>query len=84
MDVLGGFTLSWLQANTMTVNADGLLIDEIKWYNLNAIASKENYNISSGFNKQVKESFLARSGNSAASGLQPPGQYPCGWRSFHG
>ncbi len=60
MDVLGGFTLSWLQANTMTVNADGLLIDEIKWYNLNAIASKENYNISSGFNKQVKESFLGR------------------------
>ena len=60
MDVLGGFTLSWLQANTMTVSADGLLIDEIKWYNLNAIASKENYNISSGFNKQVKESFLGR------------------------
>lgn len=60
MDVLGGFTLSWLQANTMTVLADGLLSDEIKWYNLNAVASKENYNISSSFNKQVKESFLGR------------------------
>lgn len=60
MDIMGGFTLSWVTANTMNVLADGLLVDEIKWYNLNAIASKENYTITSGYNKQVKESFLGR------------------------
>lgn len=60
MDVLGGFTLSWLNANTLDVTADGLLSDDLKWYNMNAIMSKENYSISSSFNKQIKESFLGR------------------------
>ena len=60
LDVLGGFTLSWVTANTMDVTADGLLSDDLKWYNMNAIMSKENYTISSSYNKQVKESFLGR------------------------
>lgn len=59
-DILGGFTLSYLTANAMTVTADGMLSDDLKWYNMNAIQSKENYSISSSFNKQVKESFLGR------------------------
>ena len=60
LDVLGGFTLSWVTANTMDVTADGLLSDDLKWYNMNAIMSKENYTISSSYNRQVKESFLGR------------------------
>lgn len=60
LDIMGGFTLSWVEANTLTVDANGLLSDELKWYNLNAIASKDNYNISSGYDKKVTESFLGR------------------------
>ena len=60
LDVMGGFSVNYVKANTLTVNANGLVSDDIKWYNVNAIGSKENYTINSSHTKIIKESFLGR------------------------
>lgn len=60
MDVMGGFSLNYVTANTSTDNANGIVSDDIKWYNINAIASKENYTINSSHTEILKESVLGR------------------------
>ena len=60
IDVLAGYSLSYVWANSMNVNANGIVSDDLKWYNLNAIASKQNYSVTSGFTETTKQSFLAR------------------------
>ena len=60
LDALLGFTVSNESTNLMAVTANGLLVDDLKWNNLNGIASKENYTVSSANTKVVRESVLAR------------------------
>lgn len=60
LDVLLGFTVSNDQVNTLSINAKGLLVDALKWNNMNGISSKENYTASSGNNSVVRESVLMR------------------------
>ncbi|MBQ7518214.1 MAG: TonB-dependent receptor [Bacteroidales bacterium] len=60
IDALAGFSLSYVWANTASITADGIVSDDLKWYNLNAIASKENYTINSSNTETTKLSWLAR------------------------
>ena len=60
LDAMAGFSVSYVWANTVGVTADGIVSDDIKWYNLNAIASKENYTISSSHTETTKLSWMAR------------------------
>jgi len=59
-DLMGGFTSSKTDIETMSVAADGLVSDNLKWRNLNAIGSKENYTVNSSESTVVKESAFAR------------------------
>ena len=60
LDVMAGFTMSNDIVNTLSANAKGLLVDALKWNNMNGISSKENYTISSSNTQTVRESVLAR------------------------
>jgi len=60
IDALLGFTVTTDLVNTLSANAKGLLVDALKWNNMNGISSKENYTVSSGNTKVVRESVLAR------------------------
>lgn len=60
LDVMGGYSVNYLTADTFSANANGIVSDEIKWYNINAIASKENYTVNSSHTEISKESFLGR------------------------
>ena len=59
-DVLAGFTAMHEIVNRFQLNAKGLISDNMKWNNMNAISSKENYTASTAFEKVVRESVLAR------------------------
>lgn len=59
-DVMAGFSLSYVQGNNAAVTADGIVSDSFKWYNVNAIQSKEKYTNTSDWTKIIKESFIAR------------------------
>lgn len=59
-DAMGGFSVNYVTANTLSVNANGLVSDDTKWYNVNAIGSKENYTVNSSRTSIVKQSFLGR------------------------
>lgn len=60
LDALLGFTVSNESTNQISLNAKGLLVDGLKWNNMNGISSKENYAASSANTKVVRESLLAR------------------------
>ena len=60
LDFLAGFSYNYVVANTFSGNANGIVSDDIKWYNINAIGSKENYTINSSYTKIVKKSWLGR------------------------
>ena len=60
IDALLGYTLSYESVNTLSLNAKGLLVDALKWNNMNGISSKENYTASSSNTVTVRKSFLAR------------------------
>ena len=60
LDALLGFTISRETTNQLSVNAKGLLADQLKWNNLTQIGSKENYTVTSYNDAIVRESFLAR------------------------
>jgi len=60
LDALLGFTVSNETTNLLAVRANGLLVDGLKWNNLNGIGSKENYTVSSVNTRVVRESVLAR------------------------
>ena len=59
-DVLVGYTTYMMRDNNFSLKAEGLLVDEMTWNNMNGIASKENYTAASGAHKIVKHSFIAR------------------------
>ena len=60
IDALLGYTLSYENVNTLSLNAKGLLVDALKWNNMNGISSKENYTASSSNTETVRKSVLAR------------------------
>ena len=60
LDALLGFTVSNESTNLLAVSAKGLLVDALKWNNLNQVASKENYTVTSQNTGVVRESVLAR------------------------
>ena len=60
LDALLGFTVTNESTNLLSANAKGLLVDGLKWNNLNGIGSKENYTVSSANTATVRESLLAR------------------------
>ena len=60
IDALLGFTVSKETTNLLAVTAKGLLVDDLKWNNLNQIASKENYTVTSQNTGILRESVLAR------------------------
>ena len=55
-----GFSASSFQTMNTAVTADGLIMDDLKWNNLNGISSKENYTVSSGMTRIVRESVFGR------------------------
>ena len=57
---LAGYSASRYTANSLTLKAEGLLTDDLKWNNMAGITSKENYNATSGSEKVVKQSVFAR------------------------
>lgn len=59
-DIMGGFSYSYVQGNVASVTADGIVSDSFKWYNVNAVQSKEKYNNSSEYTKIIKASYIAR------------------------
>ena len=60
IDALLGYTLTYETVNTLSLNAKGLLVDALKWNNMNGISSKENYTASSSNTETVRKSVLAR------------------------
>ena len=60
MRTLAGYSASHYTANNLTLKADGLLTDDLKWNNMAGITSKENYNATSSAEKVVKQSVFAR------------------------
>ena len=60
LNVMAGFTAMHEIVNRFQLEAKGLISDNMKWNNMNAIASKDNYTASTAFEKVVRESVLAR------------------------
>lgn len=60
VDGLLGFSAATKNENYISVNASGLLSDDLKWNNLNGVTSKENYTCRSSSSKVVNESIFAR------------------------
>ena len=55
-----GFSASQKIVHSLTVDANGILDDSLKWNNLNAVSTKEGYTNSSYYQKVVRESVLTR------------------------
>lgn len=66
-DVMAGFSAIKKKGNTLGARADSMVSDFLKWNNLNAVTSKENYTITSSSSSVVRESFFARANYSFAS-----------------
>ena len=60
IDAMAGFSASTFKTMNTSVRANGLIMDELKWNNLNGISSKENYTVSSGMTRVVRESVFGR------------------------
>lgn len=60
LKALAGYSASQYTANSLTLKAEGLLTDDLKWNNMAGITSKENYNATSSSEKVVKQSVFAR------------------------
>jgi len=60
VEVMAGYSASMLRSMTTSVKADGLIMDDLKWNNLNGISSKENYTVTSGLSKIVRQSVFGR------------------------
>lgn len=59
-DAMVGYSIN-IQTNKNTdVKARGLILDELKWNNLNGISSKENYDIGSSCYEILRQSFFGR------------------------
>ena len=59
-DAMGGFSTFYKKQNEMSVEAKGLLVDDVKWNNLSGIQSKENYTVNSWNTTITRMSVLAR------------------------
>ncbi|MGM9753821.1 MAG: SusC/RagA family TonB-linked outer membrane protein [Candidatus Cryptobacteroides sp.] len=60
LEVLAGFSASKDNRNYLSIKAEGLVDDSLKWNNLASVGSKENLTPYSYNEGQVKESFFAR------------------------
>ncbi|MCQ2183933.1 MAG: TonB-dependent receptor [Bacteroidales bacterium] len=59
-DAMAGYSIN-IQTNKNTdVKARGLILDELKWNNLNGISSKENYDVNSSCYEILRQSFFGR------------------------
>lgn len=59
-DVMLGYSASMQTFETVDITADGIIDDNLKWHNLNAVGSKENYTITSSYSRIVRHSIFAR------------------------
>ena len=59
-ELMTGFSASDIRTNNLSVQAKGLVADGLKWNNLNGIASKENYTVTSSYVHIVRESVFGR------------------------
>lgn len=55
-----GFSVSNKIAELNSISANGIIDDNLKWNNLNAISTKEGYTLSSERSQIIRESFLTR------------------------
>ena len=60
IDALLGYSASRTRTNNLSVRADGLVSDDIKWNNMNAIGSKENYTVNGTTRLVVRQSVFGR------------------------
>ena len=60
LELLAGYSASMQYNDNVEITADGILDDNLKWYNLNAVGSKENYTITTLTDKIVRHSLFAR------------------------
>lgn len=60
IDALIGFSAQQKNGNRLSAKAVGMVSDFLKWNNLNAVTSKENYTVTSSASKVVRESAYAR------------------------
>lgn len=57
---MAGFSASSKEVDQMIIAADGILDDNLKWNNLNAVSTKEGYTNNSNTEKIVRESLYTR------------------------
>lgn len=60
LEVLAGYSASLQHNDNVEITADGIIDDNLKWYNLNAVGSKENYTITTLTDRIVRHSIFAR------------------------
>lgn len=60
IDVMAGYSVQAKKGHTLSIKAVGMVSDYLKWNNLNAVTSKENYSVTSSVNSVVRESAYAR------------------------
>ena len=59
-DAMAGFSLYYRNENAQNIRGKGMLVDELKWNDLNAIGEKDNYTLTS-YNQLLKKmSFMTR------------------------
>ena len=60
LDAMAGMSLYYKRVNQQNITGKGMLVDELMWNDLSAIADKDNYTLTSGNQEVRKLSFLAR------------------------
>lgn len=60
LEAMAGFSAQQKSGNRLSAKAVGMVSDFLKWNNLNAVTSKENYTVTSSATKVVRESAYAR------------------------
>ena len=60
IDVLAGYSASRTRTNSLSVKAEGMVSDNIKWNNMNAIGSKENYTVTGSTRFIMRQSVFGR------------------------
>ena len=59
-DVMAGFSMYYKNSNYQQIRGKGMLVDDLKWNDLNAIADKDNYTLTSSNSLVKKMSVMAR------------------------
>lgn len=60
IEAMAGFSAQQKKGNVLSAKAVGMVSDYLKWNNLNAVTSKENYTVTSQSSKVTRESVYAR------------------------